>query len=276
MAAAMVFQRSIFGPSDVGDPPWTAPWETSYPNSDQVDCIRDGFVMKGVRLATVDRSGYGVGAMTDSARQPLKTRGPYRKTAQTRVAILEAALDVFSASGYHSGSLRDIAKRAGISHSGLLHHFPDKISLLDAMLDHRDEIDAATIRQFTRDSASALHTLVHIAAINASKPGIVKLYAVLSTEAAAEDHPAHQHFVTRYARTRELVREAFAGLADEDRLGHGMTPESAAIGTLAIMDGLQIQWLLDPAGIDMPQELAKYLSTITDIDFTVEPSALNA
>jgi hypothetical protein len=41
------------------------------------------------------------------------------------------------------------------------------------------------------------------------------------------------------------------------------------------MDGLQIQWLLDPSGIDMPQELAKYLSTITDIDFTVEVSALN-
>jgi AcrR family transcriptional regulator len=214
--------------------------------------------------------------MTDPTRTPSKARGPYRKTAQTRIAILEAALEVFSASGYHSGSLRDVAKRAGISHSGLLHHFPDKISLLDAMLDHRDEVDAATVRQFTRDSASALHTLVDIAAANASKPGIVKLYAVLSTEAAAEDHPAHEHFVTRYARTRELVREAFEGLAGEDRLSPGISPESAAIGTLAIMDGLQIQWLLDPSGIDMPRELAKYLSTITDIDFTVEVSTLNA
>jgi len=210
--------------------------------------------------------------MTESAAPPLKPRGPYRKTAGTRVVILNAALEVFSESGYHSGSLRDVARRAGISNSGLLHHFPDKIALLDAMLDYRDEVDADAMRTFRSDGRSALHALIQLAAANSSKPEIVKLYAILSTEATASDHPAHEHFVTRYARTRDLVRSAFESLAEDDHLSDGETPESAAIGTLAIMDGLQVQWLLDPAGIDMPYELARYLSTMTDIDFVEEHS----
>ena len=210
--------------------------------------------------------------MTESAKVPPKPRGPYQKTARTRVAILNAALEVFSESGYHSGSIRDVARRAGISNSGLLHHFPDKIALLDAMLERRDEVDAEAMRQFTRDGKSALHALIHLAAENASKPGIVKLYAILSTEATAEDHPAHEHFVSRYARTRDLVQEAFASLAEDGHLAGGSTPESAAIGTLAMMDGLQVQWLLEPARINMPYELAYYLSTVTDIDFVTEHS----
>jgi AcrR family transcriptional regulator len=212
--------------------------------------------------------------MADTDRTPLKPRGPYRKTAATRVAILDAALEVFSESGFHSGSLRDVARRAGISNSGLLHHFPDKVALLDAMLDHRDDVDADAMRLLTRDGRSTLHALIHLAAANASKPGIVKLYAILSTEATAADHPAHEHFVTRYERTRAFVRTAFASLAEEGHLVAGATPDSATIGTLAMMDGLQIQWLLDPAKIDMPSELAFYLSTVTDIDFTSEGDVL--
>jgi hypothetical protein len=69
-----------------------------------------------------------------------------------------------------------------------------------------------------------------------------------------------------------LVEEAFASLAEDGHLAGGSTPESAAIGTLAMMDGLQVQWLLEPARINMPYELAYYLSTVTDIDFVTEHS----
>lgn len=208
--------------------------------------------------------------MTDISSAPTRPRGPYRKTAATRVSILEAALEVFSESGYHSGSLRDVARRAGISNSGLLHHFPDKIALLDAMLDYRDEIDVDTMRQHSSDGRSALMALIRLAEANASKPEIVRLYAILSTEATATDHPGHAHFVARYARAREFVREAFVSLEDAGYLSPGVSAESAAIATLAMMDGLQIQWLLTPAEINMRDELAVYLSMITTLDFVAD------
>ena len=197
-------------------------------------------------------------------------RGPYRKTAETRTAILDAALEVFAVSGFHSGSLRDIARRVGMSNGGILHHFADKETLLAAVLDRRDEVDIEAVRQLTRDGESALHALIHLARSNEAKVEIVRMYAILSTEATALDHPAHAHFVDRYMRTRVFVREAFDALESLGRLKPGVDAESAAIGTIAIMDGLQTQWLLDPETVDMSTQLARYLGAMTEIEFSEE------
>jgi hypothetical protein len=47
--------------------------------------------------------------------------------------------DVFSTSGYRAGSLKDVAVKVGLSQAGLLHHFPSKEALLEALLTLRDE-----------------------------------------------------------------------------------------------------------------------------------------
>jgi AcrR family transcriptional regulator len=207
----------------------------------------------------------------EGQEHPLPTsraRGPYRKTAVTRGAILDAALEVFAESGFHSGSLRDVARRVGMSNAGVLHHFADKGALLEAMLERRDDGDADTLRELTGDGRTALIAMVQLAARNEGKREIVKLFSILSTEATAVDHPAHEHFIDRYAQTRTFVQDAFEALATEDRLAPGVTPASAAIGTLAMMDGLQVQWLLDPASVEMADELAAYLQTITGLDLS--------
>jgi hypothetical protein len=36
-----------------------------------------------------------------------------------------------------------------------------------------------------------------------------------------------------------------------------------------MMDGLQIQWLLNPEGVDMAAELRAYFATIVDIDWSL-------
>ena len=59
----------------------------------------------------------------------------------TRELILDTAMDLFRRFGYKSTSVRDIAARAGITHPGLLYHFPTKEALLMAVLQRRDELD---------------------------------------------------------------------------------------------------------------------------------------
>ena len=66
-------------------------------------------------------------------------RGEYAKSAGRRQEIVAAALEVFSEAGYHKGSIRDVADRAGLSQAGVLHHYPSKTLLLQAVLDWRDE-----------------------------------------------------------------------------------------------------------------------------------------
>jgi AcrR family transcriptional regulator len=48
----------------------------------------------------------------------------------TRQQILDAAREVFVASGYESTSIREVARRAGISHGTIYLHFRDKDDLL--------------------------------------------------------------------------------------------------------------------------------------------------
>lgn len=73
--------------------------------------------------------------MTDRPRSRPKTRIQRRNSE----AILEAALDVFSAQGFRGATLDQIAQAAGLSKPNLLYYFPSKeaihIELLNGLLD---------------------------------------------------------------------------------------------------------------------------------------------
>ena len=139
---------------------------------------------------------------TPSPPRVRKPRGEYAKTGAKRTAILDAALEVFAESGYRSGSLRDVAGKVGMSEAGLLHHFPNKSALLAAVLDRRDQHSLELVPFGGPDGAVSLRGLVELAAYNASVPGVVELYCILSAEATAPDHPAHEYFIGRYEYTR--------------------------------------------------------------------------
>ncbi|MES5821995.1 TetR/AcrR family transcriptional regulator [Streptomyces sp. RG80] len=63
-----------------------------------------------------------------------------------RRAILTAALDVIAADGPSALSLRDLARRAGVSHAAPAHHFKDRTGLLTAIAAEGFGLLAATLR----------------------------------------------------------------------------------------------------------------------------------
>jgi len=64
--------------------------------------------------------------------QTEKPNRPYHH-GDLRRAILTAALDVIAADGPAALSLRDLARRAGVSHAAPAHHFRDRTGLLTAI-----------------------------------------------------------------------------------------------------------------------------------------------
>ena len=96
--------------------------------------------------------GVTLTAMTDAMS---RSRGEYAKTAARRQEIIAAAVEVFSSTGFHKGSLRDVAERAGLSQAGLLHHFPSKNHLIEAVLTWRD--DQARSRFVRADAGDLEH-----------------------------------------------------------------------------------------------------------------------
>jgi AcrR family transcriptional regulator len=65
-------------------------------------------------------------------RAPRGSRLPRRAR---RAQLLESALEVFVAQGYHAAAMDDIAERAGVSKPVLYQHFPGKLELYLALLD---------------------------------------------------------------------------------------------------------------------------------------------
>lgn len=175
----------------------------------------------------------------------------YAKGRAKRREIIDQAMAMFGEAGYRGASLREIAARCGISHPGLLHHFPTKESLLLAVLEHRDEVDSAWVVADEEDALSGLRRLVDLVARNAARRGIVELYAVLSAEATSADHPAHAYFQERYRGALEATGTAYRRAADAGALREGVDPAVAGVELIALMDGLQVQWLLDDGRTDM-------------------------
>ena len=69
---------------------------------------------------------------TNKARLPRDER---------RALLLSAALEVFTAAGYHSAAMDEIADRANVSKPVLYQHFPSKLDLYLAVLDlHIDSL----------------------------------------------------------------------------------------------------------------------------------------
>jgi AcrR family transcriptional regulator len=64
-----------------------------------------------------------------------RPRGGRLPRQERRVQLLESALQVFVAQGYHAAAMDDIAERAGVSKPVLYQHFPGKLELYLALLD---------------------------------------------------------------------------------------------------------------------------------------------
>ncbi len=195
-----------------------------------------------------------------------KPRGEYAKTKAKRQAILDAALEVFAESGFRSGSLREVAERVQMSEAGLLHHFPNKSALLQAVLDRRDDRSRSLVDFEHEDGRVGLRGLVELARYNASVPGVVELYCTLSAEATSVDHPAHEYFRNRYEYVRASVEQAFVRILKAGRLRPGVDPKRAAIAVVAFMDGLQLQWLLAHEAVDMAVELEAMISALVEFE----------
>jgi len=189
-------------------------------------------------------------------RRPGRPRG--QDSSVVREAALRAAIDLIAEQGYAATSMAQVAEAAGISPSGLAHHFPSKMALLGAVLDHRDAMDSLA-EPDGEGPWEVFDGLVRLARVNAGRRQLVALYMTMIGEAASPGHPAHPWMERHYAVSLDLLASAVR-TGQEQGLIHPEAPaDSIASTTIALMDGLQVQWLLDPE-LDMTAELGAHVA----------------
>ncbi|MEU6786423.1 TetR/AcrR family transcriptional regulator [Nonomuraea angiospora] len=174
-----------------------------------------------------------------------------RPAAARREQILTVAADAFAVAGFRGTSLAEVAQKVGVSQPGLLHHFDSKESLILAVLQQRDLQDEQHVEaQFQGVEVTTREWLMAFCRRNETQPGLVRLFTVQSAESLNPAHPAHDFFYQRNQRVRARIARLIIADQENGRLSPSLDPAATAAELVSLMNGLQLQWLRDPA-IDM-------------------------
>lgn len=175
------------------------------------------------------------------------TRGPYQKGIKRREEIVRSASAVFAEFGYSGGSLRAIAASVGVSPATLIQYFGSKEGLLEAVLEAWTE---QTHELYARDLQGLpyFRALAELMTFHVNHRGLIELFLTMAAEASSPVHPARAFVQRRYGQTFEEFSRHLRETRD-----HGETAlTEREIATevhmlIAAMDGLELQWLIDPA-----------------------------
>ena len=189
-------------------------------------------------------------AVPPAAAPKRRARQPRQATTERRAEILRAAANTFGSKGYKNGSLAEVAEQVGITHAGVLHHFGSKEQLLVEVLEYRDKEDVRDLEgQHIPGGLGLFQHLVRTARMNVDRPGIVQGYSVLTGESVTENHPARAWVTDRFRVLRGEISDAVIAVGEGTVSRE--TADCAASAIIGVMDGLQVQWLLDE-DVDLP------------------------
>ena len=179
-------------------------------------------------------------------------RGSYAKGIAKREEILRVALEVVARNGFRGTSVKELAEAVDLTQAGLLHYFDSKDDLFTAILRTRDQVDAERFRELD----DVVDQLIAVIKHNAETPGLVQLFASMSTAATSDpEHAAHEYFADRYVRFRAELATSIRKRQASGEVRPDLDADTLSAVLMAVSDGMQLQWMLDPT-TDMAAHVA--------------------
>jgi AcrR family transcriptional regulator len=185
------------------------------------------------------------------------------RTKQRKEQVIHEAFHFFGQYGFHGAKLSDIAKAAGVTEPGLLHHFPSKEHLLMEVLAERDRLDRERFDPAMHEKEGvSLISLQELVEHNETVPGLVQLFTVLVAESIDEQHPGHDFFKRRYQDLRDQTIDVLKKAQARHEIRNDIPAKDLVIMLFAMMDGLQIQWLYEAEKVDMARLFGQFLELL--------------
>jgi AcrR family transcriptional regulator len=188
-----------------------------------------------------------------TAPSPSKDARPYHHGDLPRV-LLEAAVQAIEEVGPAAISLRDLARRAGVSHAAPAHHFGDKAGLLTAVAVEGFRRLAVTLSETYRATGSFVEVGVAYARFAVTHRAHFEV--MFRPELYRADDPS-------LVRAREAARSALYLPAAQAAGGAGADPLPAAVAAWALVHGLVSLWRnqnLPPQLGDDPEQLVRQVA----------------
>lgn len=165
------------------------------------------------------------------------------KGEDRRHRILAVAERLLARNGWRNTSLAQIAREAGVTPAGLLHHFESKEQLLNAVLDARD-IDDDT---HADRSGDLIEEITRVAERFERAPELVGTFTVLLVENIAPDAPLHDRLLKRHRAAVDIVADIIRRGQRAGRYRTDFEAATKAVEILAFVNGMESSWLLDPS-----------------------------
>jgi AcrR family transcriptional regulator len=174
-----------------------------------------------------------------------------------RQAVLTAAIAVLDESGPTQLSLRDLARRAGVSHAAPAHHFGDKAGLLTAVAAQGYQLLADTLTAARQRSADFLE--VGVAYVRFAVDHRAHFEVMFRPDLYRPDDP-------EVATARQRAADAlYGGVRSVAATGRGPDIPLAGVAAWSLVHGFATLWLnhaLPPNLGDDPQAAARNVAAI--------------
>lgn len=177
-----------------------------------------------------------------------------------RTRIRSAARRVFALRGVRGTGLAHVAEAANMSRSNLYHYYPDKPALLDALVGEVLEQERALFEACLAGEGTPLERLLRLARACGGLFPEWAAFGRMFLDLRLEDAQFLQGVF------RDLRSALAAVIAEGQREGSLCAEPDAAIGASLLMgaiDGLLLQYFVDPQAFPEPDRLADALCETT-------------
>jgi len=174
-----------------------------------------------------------------------------RRGAVRRDALIDAAIELWATSGWRGTGITAVAERAGITPSGLLHHFGTKENFLLEVIAQLDHQELERHKALGRPQGLELFLRLPDMVRNyRDAPGLWKLHHTLQAENLDPDSPAHAYYVARHAYLRGQWAGAIRAGQTSGEIRPDADPDLIAVQILAFLHGMLLHDIHGPHDVD--------------------------
>ncbi len=190
---------------------------------------------------------------------------------ETRDHILDTAEQVFSEKGVSRSSLADIAAAAGLTRGAIYWHFRNKADLFQAMMDRV----VLPMEQMTARAGSADHDdplafvrdcALHVLKRVTSDKQCQRVFEISAHKCEYVDEMRQlrdRHIECRTDCLAQIER-GFRNAAKKGLIAPSVNTRYAAVGLHALVDGLIMNWVLDPQYLGLAKAAAPMIDNYID------------
>ncbi len=168
---------------------------------------------------------------------------------ERRAAILAAATREFGRRGYENARIADIARSAGMTDAGVLHHFATKEALFLAVVEHREEVYAPLSAPIgsVRELVDRFIEAVERAAAN---PDLVRFRVMLTGASRIEGHPIEGRAQRALSSALETLLPVIEAGKASGEMRRDLDAKQFILELLALNEGIRDQWVTLPDEVD--------------------------